>query len=267
MIIYMAHRIMPRIEDVLPSYRSLTLSTEHFESFLAARRDELALPLETLATRKSVPENAFALTFDDGYKDNLVHALPLLETYKVPATIFVISGCIDGVLEPFEIMVGRTLEAAGRSELWEEKRKTLKHGPFERRMSRLQDIADEVGGQVHPPVRDDFLSWDDIRTLAEHPLITIGGHTHTHALMTRLDPLTLLAEIRTNKQRIEEEIGKRITCFSYPYGGNHIGTQLAVKMSGYRLACSTRPAPVGTKKNFFALPRMEIRQGPVSAHT
>lgn len=39
-----------------------------------------------------------ALTFDDGYQDNFIHALPILERYGFPATIFVVSGCLDAAL-------------------------------------------------------------------------------------------------------------------------------------------------------------------------
>ena len=42
-----------------------------------------------------------AITFDDGYRDNLIHALPVLEQHGCPATLFAVSACLGGTL-PFE---------------------------------------------------------------------------------------------------------------------------------------------------------------------
>lgn len=55
------------------------------------------IPLESAVAG----EPGVAITFDDGYRDNLTNAVPVLERHQCPATIFVVSGCLGHTL-PFE---------------------------------------------------------------------------------------------------------------------------------------------------------------------
>ncbi len=49
-----------------------------------------------LLTGKSLPDNAVAITLDDGFEDNYTNAYPLLKKYQIPATIFLTSGLMGG---------------------------------------------------------------------------------------------------------------------------------------------------------------------------
>ena len=60
-------------------------------------RTYVGLPLEELVARMSrnaVPRNALVVTLDDGYRDNLTHAAPVLSRYGLPATVFLATGFI-----------------------------------------------------------------------------------------------------------------------------------------------------------------------------
>ena len=81
----------------------LAVTPENFESqikYLSENYILLSLnDLKEALSRKVIPNKSVAITFDDGYLDNLTHALPLLEKYQIPATIFVSSGFVDGSFE------------------------------------------------------------------------------------------------------------------------------------------------------------------------
>ena len=91
----MYHRIAAPASDVW----EIAVSPENFEQHLQVLKqmgnivslDELSHRIKT----KTLRRNSIAVTFDDGYPDNLEVAMPLLEKYKVPATFFITSGNID----------------------------------------------------------------------------------------------------------------------------------------------------------------------------
>lgn len=66
-----------------------------------SRRRQVVPLIDTLSNQSRL----VALTFDDGYRDNLTTALPLLEKYSLPATVFVVAGFInrDGYLSEAEL--------------------------------------------------------------------------------------------------------------------------------------------------------------------
>jgi peptidoglycan/xylan/chitin deacetylase (PgdA/CDA1 family) len=84
------------INDVdAPEACAETISPERFEqqlSWLSQRRQVVSLE-ETLT--RGARENLIAITFDDGYRDNLHVALPLPEKYALPMTVFVVAGFVD----------------------------------------------------------------------------------------------------------------------------------------------------------------------------
>ena len=97
------------------------------------------------------------LTFDDGYKDNLLKALPILERLEVPATIFVCSSFVD----------------AGDPR---------------------------------------FLSKQDLRLLADHPLITIGSHGKDHLNLAQCSDIQLTSELSDSKDFWSKQSVRKLTC-------------------------------------------------------
>jgi peptidoglycan/xylan/chitin deacetylase (PgdA/CDA1 family) len=93
------------------------ISPARFEQQLnwLSRRRQVVPLIETLANKRSL----VALTFDDGYQDNLTTALPLLEKYSMPATVFVVAGFInrDGYLSEAELSK-HPLVTIGSHGLW-----------------------------------------------------------------------------------------------------------------------------------------------------
>jgi len=92
--ILMYHRVAELDAD--PWHLSIT--PHHFAEHLEVlRKYECVMSLQDMARthqEKSLPRGAVAVTFDDGYADNLYNAQPLLKRYNIPATFFLSSGCI-----------------------------------------------------------------------------------------------------------------------------------------------------------------------------
>jgi len=106
-----------RIAEVFPDPFSLCVTPEHFAQHLQIlRRQAFPISLRDLAAswgRSEAPRRAVAVTFDDGYADNLSVAKPLLEQFDMPATFFVATGYVDGVREFWWDLLERILLQPG----------------------------------------------------------------------------------------------------------------------------------------------------------
>jgi peptidoglycan/xylan/chitin deacetylase (PgdA/CDA1 family) len=97
-IILRYHRVIPAKEP--RSYYRIGISEEHFArqmDWLARNRNVVSLD-EMLRWRESgraPDEDLVALTFDDGYLDNLTHAAPVLARLKLPAIFYVSAACLQ----------------------------------------------------------------------------------------------------------------------------------------------------------------------------
>jgi peptidoglycan/xylan/chitin deacetylase (PgdA/CDA1 family) len=92
-----------RVAELVPDPQLLAVGSERFARQLAALRRHAALigldEMQHLAQRRRLPRRPVAVTFDDGYADNLHAAKPILEQHSCPATVFVASDYVDGATE------------------------------------------------------------------------------------------------------------------------------------------------------------------------
>ena len=182
------------------------------------------------------------ISFDDGYRNNLSLAAPLLLRFGAPAIFFLSTGYIGGerLLWPLELDArleqspgmeigrpeqpqARTTIPAGRAEraalAWQ-LRLELKGLPNAARLDYLQNLAEctnlDLAGVDHE--LHDFLSWDEARRLAGLGF-DIGSHSCEHPILSRLDAEELRIELQDSKDRIEAELGRAVTTIAYPNGG------------------------------------------------
>jgi len=214
-----------------------------FEAQIAhVAKNYSVLPLDEIADRlkfhKSV-RGLMAITFDDGFADNYTKAYPLLVKYGLPSTIFLTTGAIDTGDAPWflkiryafmrtrkriiklplnkdgtELRLGSPHERYKASELVMRYLRTCHNAERIRFLMELWaalDIADFEGmGRL-------MLKWEEIREMSANG-VSFGAHTVTHPIMTRISKEAAEEEMRTSKQRIEDLIGKPVTCFAYPFG-------------------------------------------------
>ncbi len=141
-----------------------------------------------------------ALTFDDGYVDNLTYALPLLEKYGFSATIFVVAESIG--------------------------------------TDHLIDADLLVRYPSVPRSAYALLSWAEVQRL-QHKGIEIGSHTCTHPKLDQLDSLKQRYEINASKQQLEDRLQEPVVSFCYPYGHFNDDSLALVQAAGYQQAVVT----------------------------
>lgn len=236
------------------------------------------------AKRNWTGPRAITLTFDDGFRDNLSTALPLLEKYDVPATIFITTGFVDREVLPYEhvlaaVLTGRdqitvdlpagrrsysTATAKEKIAAYRECASHMKPAPLAVRNRFIESLAPE--NAVVEGVRNLYLDWDEVSRLHAHPLITIGAHTRSHLALTYHDPRVALAEMVEDRQRLSAQLGTDITSFAFPYG-RHDATAIALaREAGFTVAVTTRRNVLRPDTDPLAVPRCELRHASQSAH-
>jgi peptidoglycan/xylan/chitin deacetylase (PgdA/CDA1 family) len=216
-----------------------------------------------------------SITFDDGYADNFTVALPVLQSFDVPATFFVASGFLDGgrmwndsIIETIRRLGdGRhEIDVPGTDHFdltdWDSRRKAAtavitawKHLPPAERQRRVDALA----GRVKELPGDLMLSTGQLRALADSPGVTIGGHTRTHPILASLDDAHARDEIENGKRDLEDKLQQELSLFAYPNGrlGKDYQAEHAdlVRDAGFKAAVSTDWGTLDASTDPFRVPR------------
>jgi len=252
------HRVSPSRDGY---YGDMSVSPENFENqirYLSQNFEVLSLgDLVNLVRLGAVPDKAAAVTFDDGYRDNYVHALPILKKYDIPATVFLATGHI-GTGEVFwwdEVWYALCHSATERvdlegvgscpltsevNELREESItaivETLKRIPDTRRSSLVEKVISKCKVQIPNDLGEQLmLSWREVEEMNCEG-IAFGSHGVHHLLLTDIPLEQVRKEAIQSKNTIQEKLGKEVTAFSYPYGSFNAQVVETVKNAGFAYA-------------------------------
>ncbi len=223
-----------------------------------------------------------AVTLDDGYRDNLEHALPVFRQHAAPFTIYVCPGFSDRTSELWwealeRVIAGADAVPAPGARSGEsipthsvaEKERAFHHWTAwltseadekEQRVA-IRALSDAHGLDLGALAAELVMDWDEVRCIAAEPLCSIGAHTMTHAALARLPAEAALGEIKGSVDRIEKEIGRRPTSLAFPYGYRAAAgpreAQLAAE-AGLFASFTTRPGTIPARGSRHGLPRVSI---------
>jgi peptidoglycan/xylan/chitin deacetylase (PgdA/CDA1 family) len=277
------HHVRPAREDAFQPNRLLEITPEHLDRTLTLVREAgfEIVPLDAVPERLVRGEGRFvALTFDDGYRDNRDHALPVLRRHDAPWTMFVTTDYAEGRgslwwLELEEairvssraIFEGREYASATPAEktaVFADLYATLRAGPEPRLRAATASLCDIAGVDRTALVRDLCLGWDEIAALStDEPALTIGAHTLSHPMLAKWDEADARCEIAESKSEIEARLGRPVRHLAYPVGDpGSAGTRefRLASEAGFATAVTTRPGHLfaGYRDHLTALPRVSI---------
>ena len=218
------------------------------------------------------------VTFDDGYRDYYQNAFPVLEELKIPSLVFLATGFLDdgGLIWTDAIVwaVRRSprrrvsLPWNNRAEFNLSKEGDQKrcYGQAKEYLKNLRD-ADRRIWQARlferldvDPARTDvgrqMLTWDEVR--ATMGLTRYGGHTHTHPILSQLEPRQAEEEITRCRSRIREETGRTPRYFAYPNGRAQDfteDTKVILRRYGFELAFATIEGTHAPGMDLYAIRR------------
>jgi peptidoglycan/xylan/chitin deacetylase (PgdA/CDA1 family) len=260
--------------------------------FLAAHYD--ILPLADLyrnAASGRPARNCVAISFDDGYANNLSVAAPILRDFGAPATLFLCTGFLDREAYWWDQLAQIVLTATryparladiecgflGAERLLSETPQLRDHAaPPEAKAAPLRQLVLELWGTLrHLPLDRIYAVLTELDELfgatvdltAVRPLraemvplaaqaFTIGAHTVTHPFLTTVDDTRLRAEIADSRSVCRRLSGQPVDCFSYPFGDVDPRVEAAVAPHT-SLACTVQEGVVGASCHPLRVPRVQ----------
>ena len=252
-VILLYHRVTRLATDPW----KMCVTPEHFSEHLQVLRKYSVVRLNQLQDKLNTQSKflgglTVAITFDDGYADNLAQAAPLLERFEVPCTFFITSGYVGSDREfwwdELERMVwSYDTTPQKRSQLYRSLYDELRFLSHESRRERLDSWGVDSGAAGPARSSHRVLTTEELRHLAANPLFEIGAHTVTHPVLADQPAETQRAEVRNSKQHLEQLLDRPVASFSYPYGGlGHYSAKTVneVGRAGFLRACTTEAHPV-----------------------
>ncbi|NIJ39865.1 peptidoglycan/xylan/chitin deacetylase (PgdA/CDA1 family) [Parvibaculum indicum] len=286
-VIFMLHRVRPestapfqpnRLLEITPDFLDETIRLVKRLGYDCVDLDEAARRIETGHERKFA-----AFTLDDGYRDNFTEALPVFERHETPFTVYLATDLPDGKADlwwiTLENVIGTarqiTMELEGKPVViptattddkkaaWQTIYWSLRKRPESEMRAVIAALAEQHNVPVASIAKDAAMSWDELRSLARHPLARIEAHTAGHFALSGLTDAAARAEVERGLARHEAELGKRPTHFSYPYGDHGSAGERDFRLiaeMGFRTATTTRKGLIQPRHRdrMCALPRLSL---------
>lgn len=235
--------------------------------------------MSALENGGELPDNTVAITFDDGYRNNLTLAAPLLKEYGFPATFFVSTGFADGTASPWwyrlrEAVSNTTCESIrmpdGRAALMDgregrlsaaiEWERHLRGLPRCERTECLKKVYETCRCGEGENVAYPLMTRDEVRRLSDMGF-EIGPHTVSHISMSHENKDLIEKEIEASLSVVAEITGKSPTCYSYPHGAlpkEYKDVLQMMKSRGVRGAVTTIEGMNTHQDDIFRLKRLNV---------
>jgi peptidoglycan/xylan/chitin deacetylase (PgdA/CDA1 family) len=296
-VILMYHRIATPAVDPW----GLSVSSERFaEQVQALRASRTTLSMDSfvaLLRSGDLPPDATALTFDDGYIDNLLRAKPILESAGVSATVFLSTGLIgtgeefwwdelarmvllrieafsakvtvatgsllielppiDPKLEPRAGWRGWEKPVTARERAYQTIWQTLWDQTPQSRRAAMEQLR-LIFGTTRSSPEDLPMGVDDVRKLVSD-WVSVGAHGRFHQPLISLPAAARFEEMQGSREEAEALSGLPVTGFAYPHGACNPETVDMAGRAGYRWACAANENAIDHKRvSLHSLPRIAV---------
>jgi peptidoglycan/xylan/chitin deacetylase (PgdA/CDA1 family) len=223
------------------------------------------------------PRRRFAvLTFDDGYRDTLTRALPVLERHSAPFVVYIPAEAPTRELYSWWLGLRALFQKRDAITI------PAMDATFECRDVESKIIAQD---RVHQWVHEDyhracqldetfrahqvslaalngayFMNESELSTLARHPLVAIGAHSTSHSSLKGLETTAVRQEMQGSRVYLEHLLNRSVLDFAYPYGVSGDREFMLAAATGFRAAVTTRHGPVlpAHRMTPHQLPRVEV---------
>lgn len=278
-----------RVADYQTDPQQLCVTPAHFDSHISFLKENYNLLTvesftETLLNQTKFPKKSVLVTFDDGYADNYLFALPILERHKAQALFYVCTGNLNSNREfwwdelerhillsekfpkQFEINVkGKLLKAidskADRLKLYENLLPCLRAVHVAER-NQLMNMISEMTGNTSPRSELRSMTYDELKSMARSSSAVVGAHTVNHPSLAACSAGDQFTEISKSKEFLEDILKQQISHFSYPFGTKSDFDQTTLKIVndiGFKVTAANFPYIVNRNSHPHAFPRFLIR--------
>lgn len=271
-----------RVTELDSDRFDLAVSQENFNAqiqYISEKKIPIGLMelVQRITAGKSI-DNLVCVTFDDGYSDNYENALPILEYWNVPATVFITSSAIESKEEFWWDLLekvfyenacnldslrykgnGLSINCNFTKRNWKSifsKHFDLRTDAFNRLHTQLlgcsletkkeviSRLIEERGMSLDQRVTHRTLSSKQFEKLSNSPLIEVGNHTANHPMLSMCSEEVIVDEVLSCNQLIKKITGCSPRIFSLPHGKQNKTVIETVKNTGMEVICTSVQRPV-----------------------
>jgi len=209
--------------------------------------------LQYTQNKSVIPKNAFAITFDDGFENNLSIAAPILYAENVSATIYITTSFVDNNCMSWIDLIEHAVEVTTlknyqahwsninfdlsttekRIDFLKEVRRYAKGSSVCSPIQFADLLCHELGVEKAPESLDPLdkkLTWEQIRSMNYNDLISFGGHSHTHPILSYLSEHELRREVSISLDLLKRKGNIEPTHYSYPEGLEYCYSDKVISM-------------------------------------
>jgi peptidoglycan/xylan/chitin deacetylase (PgdA/CDA1 family) len=263
--------------DVQHFERCIQFITRNFET---VRIEDLAL-----SGRLEMKYRFATIMFDDGYKDNIEYAAPILKKYNCKASFYVVTDCIDKnfptwthLLEhlfqftskqellmdfdflPPALQIQKLNHKAERLNYVKKLKPFLKTLPHEQRNAAIDRVLNSFNDTEIPAL---MMNWNDLQQLRNEGHY-IGSHSVSHVMLgTMSDETEITYELKQSGNRIKDRLGYFPITISYPVGSYNETTKRLARDAGYKIGLAVKQDVYNPAEcDIFEIPRIELYNEP-----
>jgi peptidoglycan/xylan/chitin deacetylase (PgdA/CDA1 family) len=283
------HHVRPPRPDRFQPNRLLEVTPQFLERVAKRLRrswldvislDEMHLRMQ----QRNFRRRFVCVTIDDGYRDTLQWAYPILKKYEIPFALYIPTSFPDRLGElwwlALEAVIARNdriglvvdgkdqrfdcATVADKRALYASAYQWLRSLKTEEELRHvIRDLCGRYQVDIAAFCEELCMSWDEVAVLAADPLVTIGAHTVNHVMLKKVPEKTARSEMEMSRAVIEASLGVKPQHLSYPVGDKtSAGTRefrIAAEL-GFKTAVTTRPGVLFSqhRKHLMALPRISL---------
>ncbi len=225
-----------------------------------------------------------SITLDDGYRDNLMNAVPVFERHQVPYTIYIAPGITEASAplwwEDVEHVIAAqkkvTVDLPNGKREFDVSTTAGKLSTYKFLIETLLLETDQLvqrevteklcrayGFDSLAYVRENVMNWEEVASLSKNPLCTIGAHTVNHYALSKLPYDSAKNEILQSREILKEKLGRDPKHLAYPYGFIQVAGKREFDLAkelGFETATTTRHGVIYPehKDHITALPRVSL---------
>lgn len=286
--IFMLHHVRPAHAGLFQPNRHLEITPDFLRATLAYIRAsdiDIITPdeLQRRLAEQDFSRRFACFTCDDGYRDNRDYALPAMQDFDAPLAVYVTSDFAEGTGRLWWIALERLVDKASAIEApidgdmvrLDTSNPVGKEMAFDRLHGWLRKLPDAdlrremtalcaAHGIDEDAISGELcMSWDELKSFAADPLVTIGTHSVSHGNLSKQSESDALHELISSRTRIEAELQRPAVHLAYPYGDRCAAgpREFALaRQAGYATAVTTRPGVIfaDNAEQLTALPRVSL---------
>ena len=244
--IFLFHGVINQNNTGIRNYTEKHILSKDFSNLLMKLVEKGSpVSLDEVANKwkqnSKLPKFPYAITFDDGFENNLTVALPILEKYSPPATFYVTTQFINENEMSWVDKVEAYIDASPKQSItykdlfqdfninndnskinfMNKVRSHVKNTSNVDANEFAKEICECIKLDKEPTILteiDNKLTWEQLKIMDKSELVSIGGHSHTHRIMSHLSKKDLENEVSLSLELLKMNLKKSIHHYSYPEG-------------------------------------------------